>query len=190
MYFPFLQDNEVQHMTFELRTAASTPSLTTEIREAVRSVDKDLPVLEVRTQSQQIDATLANERVFATLTTGFGVLALILASIGIYGVMAYTVSRRTNEIGIRMALGARSSAVLTMILREALVLTLLGVVVGLAAAAGVTRLTTSMLYGLKPTDPITFAGAAMLLVIIALAAGFTPARRAAGVDPMQALRHE
>jgi predicted permease len=190
LYLPYLQDSDAAGMTFELKTAVSTPSITAGIREALRSVDKDLPMLEVRTQTQQIEATLSNERVFATLTTGFGLLALILASIGIYGIMAYTVSRRTNEIGIRMALGARSAAVLSMVLRETLLLALIGVVAGLAAAAALTRLTTSMLYGLKPSDPLTFGGAALLLMVIALAAGFMPAQRAARVDPMHALRHE
>ncbi len=190
VYLPFLQNNDAGAMTFELKTAASTASVISEAREALRAVDKDLPMLEVRTQTQQIEAILANERVFATLTSGFGILALILASIGIYGIMAYTVSRRTNEIGIRMALGARSTAVLSMVLRETLLLALIGVVAGLAAAAALTRLTASMLYGLQPTDPPTFGGAAVLLIVIALAAGFTPARRAARVDPMHALRHE
>jgi predicted permease len=190
VYFPYLQDKDESGMTFELKTSASAASIVPAIREAVRSVDPDLPLLEIRTQTQQINATLSNERVFATLSTGFGVLALILASIGIYGVMAYTVSRRTNEIGIRMALGARSGAVLGMILRETLLLVLVGVVGGLAAAYAVARLTASMLYGLKPTDPVTFAGAALLLILVALAAGFTPANRASRVDPMTALRHE
>jgi ABC-type antimicrobial peptide transport system permease subunit len=104
--------------------------------------------------------------------------------------MAYTVSRRTNEIGIRMALGARSTTVLSMILRETLLLALIGIVAGLAAAAALTRLASAMLYNLKPTDPLTFIAAALLLTIIALASGFHPARRAASVDPMHALRHE
>jgi predicted permease len=190
LYLPYLQDSDEGRMTFELKTASSTASIVTEIREAVRSIDKDLPLTEVRTQTQQIEATLTNERVFATLTTGFGILALILASIGIYGIMAYTVSRRTNEIGIRMALGARSAAVLSMVLRETLLLAFIGIAAGLASAAALTRLATTMLYGLKPIDPLTFGAAALLLIIIALAAGFTPAHRAARVDPMQALRHE
>jgi predicted permease len=190
IYFPYLQDSDAAQMTFELKTAASISSITAEIREAVRSVDKDLPLLDVRTQTQQIEAILSQERVFATLTSGFGVLALILASIGIYGIMAYTVSRRTHEIGIRMALGARSAAVLAMVVRETLLLALIGIVFGLAAAAALTRLAASMLYELKPTDPLTFGSAALLLLVIALAAGFTPAQRAASVDPMHALRHE
>jgi predicted permease len=190
IYLPYLQNYGITQMTFEIKTAASTPSIVAEIREAVRSIDPDLPLEEVRTQTQQIDATLSQERVFATLTTGFGVLALILASIGIYGIMAYTVSRRTNEIGIRMALGARSTAVLSMVLRETLLLALLGIAAGIAAAAALTRLAASMLYNLKPTDPLTFCSAALLLLVIALAAGFTPARRAATIDPIHALRHE
>ena len=190
MYVPYLQDDDASGMTFELKTAASTASIAAEIREAVRSIDKDLPILEVRTQTQQIEATLTNERVFATLTTGFGILALILASIGIYGIMSYTVSRRTNEIGIRMALGARSAAVLQMVLRETLLLALLGIAIGLAASAALTRLTATMLYDLKPTDPLTFIAAALLLTLIALASGLIPASRAAAVDPMTALRHE
>lgn len=190
LYLPYLQDTDAGGMTFELKTAASLSSMVPAIREALRSVDKDLPLLEVRTQTQQIEATLSQERVFATLTTGFGALALILASIGIYGVMAYTVSRRTNEIGIRMALGARSGAVLGMVLRETMLLASIGVVAGLAGAAALTRLAATMLFGLKPIDPLTFGGAAVLLIGIALAAGFTPAQRAARVDPMNALRHE
>ncbi len=190
MYVPYLQDDDASGMSFELKTAASTASIAAEIREAVRSIDKDLPILEVRTQTQQIEATLTNERVFATLTSGFGILALILASIGIYGIMSYTVSRRTNEIGIRMALGARSAAVLQMVLRETLLLALLGIAIGLAASAALTRLTATMLYDLKPTDPLTFIAAALLLTLIALASGLIPASRAAAVDPMTALRHE
>jgi predicted permease len=189
IYFAFPQ-NEKGRATFALKTAANSPSLLAEIREAVRSIDKDLPILEVRTQTQQIEATLTNERVFATLTSGFGILALILASIGIYGIMAYTVSRRTNEIGIRMALGARSITVLSMVLRETFLLALIGITVGLVASAALTRLAATMLYNLKPTDPLTFIAAALLLTIIALASGFLPARRASSVDPMHALRHE
>jgi predicted permease len=189
IYFSFLQGNKGR-VTFELKTAASTPSMAAEIREAVRSIDKDLPVQEIRTQTEQIEASLTTERVFATLTSGFGILALILASIGIYGIMAYTVSRRTNEIGIRMALGARSTQVLSMVIRETFLLAFIGILTGLAAAAALTRLAASMLYNLTPTDPLTFSAAALLLVIIALAAGFTPARRASRVDPMHALRHE
>jgi predicted permease len=190
LYLPYLQTDDARALTFELKTAASTESVVAEIREAVRSIDKDLPLLDVRTQTQQIDAILSEERVFATLTTGFGLVALILASIGIYGIMAYTVSRRTNEIGIRMALGAQSREVLAMVLGETSVLTCIGIALGLGGAFGVTRILKSMLFGLQPTDALTFTAAALILVLIALFAGLAPARRAASVDPMHALRHE
>ena len=130
------------------------------------------------------------EHIFANLTAGFGVLALILASIGIYGIMAYAVSRRTNEIGIRMALGAQPRLVLRMVLREASWLAAIGVFAGLCAALAMGRLIASMLYGLKSWDPATFAASAALLIGVAVAASWIPARRAAGMDPMRALRHE
>lgn len=127
---------------------------------------------------------------FADLTGAFGVLALVLACIGIYGITAYSVSQRTNEIGIRMALGAEPRRVLRMVLREASWLGVLGVVAGLAGALALGRVIGAMLYGLKPWDPATLAASALLLLAVALAAGWLPARRAAGVDPMRALRHE
>jgi ABC-type antimicrobial peptide transport system permease subunit len=139
---------------------------------------------------EQVKLTTANERIFAQLTSGFGVLALVLASIGIYGIMAYTVARRTSEIGIRMALGARQAQVLGMVLREVSWLALGGVALGVGAALGLTRLVASMLYGLKAWDPATLMGIAGLLMGIALLAGLGPARRAARIDPTRALRHE
>ena len=190
LYLPYAQAADIYGMTYEVKTAASTASMVAAIRKAVQSVDRELPVLEVRTQMQQIDATLSQERLFALLTSGFSLLALLLASIGIYGIMAYTVSRRTNEIGIRMALGAQASGVLAMILREAALLVCIGIACGLAATLAGTRLAASMLFGVTATDPMTFAGAAGFLFVIALVAGFIPARRAAKIDPMQALRHE
>jgi ABC-type antimicrobial peptide transport system permease subunit len=127
---------------------------------------------------------------FAAMTTGFGVLALALACVGIYGIMAYSVANRKNEIGIRMALGAQPGQVRGMILRESGWLAGAGVVVGVAAAMALTRLVKSMLYGVQPWDPVTMAGGALLLLAMALAASWIPARRAAGVQPMEALRHE
>jgi ABC-type antimicrobial peptide transport system permease subunit len=157
----------------------------------VESVDKDLPLIEVRTQQEQIDATLAPERSFSAVTTGFGILALLLASIGsIYGVMASAVARRVNEIGVRMALGARANQVLRMVLSEAMSLALTGIVAGFGAALLLTRFLNSMLFGLKPTDPLTLASAAFLLLTVAMLAGWAPARRASRIQPVQALRHE
>jgi predicted permease len=190
LYLPYAQGDDAEGMTFEVKTAASVESISAELRQAIRAIDPDLPLLDVRTQTQQIEATLSQERVFATLTGGFGVIALILAAVGIYGVMAYSVERRTNEIGIRMALGARAQAVLSMVLREAFGLAITGIGIGMAGALGVTRFLASLLYGLKPADPLTLGSAALLLLLIALLAGFRPAFRASRVDPMQALRHE
>jgi predicted permease len=190
-YLPYRQQPEgEQEMTFAISTTRDKASIMAALRDAVASVDKDLPLLDIRTQNEQIAETTKEERIFASLTSGFGVLALILASIGIYGIMAYTVARRTNEIGIRMALGAQSGRVMRMVLREASWLAAIGVIAGLAIAVAMGRLVASMLYGLKSYDPLTLSGAALFLVIIALAASWIPARRAASVDPIKALRHE
>jgi ABC-type antimicrobial peptide transport system permease subunit len=177
-------------MTFEIKTAASEGSIAGAVRTAVGGIDKDLPVFDIRTQTQQIDATLSREKVFAALTAGFGVLALLLACVGIYGVMAYAVARRTSEIGLRMALGAHSRQVLTMILRETSWLSGIGVVLGVLIATGVTRFIQSMLFGLKPYDPLTMGEAVLVMSTVALLAGWLPARRASRLDPMTALRHE
>ena len=147
-------------------------------------------MLDVRTEDQQIAATLQQPRIFASLTAGFGMLALVLACIGIYGVMTWSVSQRTSEIGIRMALGAQPKRVLGMVLREASWMVAIGVAAGAGGALALGRLIASMLYGVKASDPVTLTASALLLLSVALAAGWIPARRAAGVDPMKALRHE
>ncbi|MGH9648043.1 MAG: FtsX-like permease family protein, partial [Bryobacteraceae bacterium] len=189
-YRAYKQTNDLGNMTFELKTAGSETGVVNAVREAVRLVDKDLPVFDIRTQVEQIDATLSHERVFAVLTAGFGLLAGILACVGLYGVMAYTVARRTNEIGLRMALGAHRRQVLMMILRETALLTGIGVLIGVAAAAGLTRLVENMLYGLKPADPATLGAAVAMMGALALFAGWWPARKASRLDPMMALRHD
>jgi predicted permease len=190
-YVLYTQQNDVQgSMTFEVRTKGEPRDLVGPIRSAVESVDKDLPLIEVRSQQEQIDATLAPERSFATVTSGFGVLALVLACIGVYGVMAAGVSRRVNEIGIRMALGARADQVRRMVLGEAIGLALVGIAGGLGGALLLTRLLSSFLFGLKPTDSVTLAGAGSLLLTVAILASWGPARRAARIQPAQALRHE
>jgi ABC-type antimicrobial peptide transport system permease subunit len=169
-----------------LKPEAIVPSL----RAVVQSIDRDLPLMDVRTQRQQIDATIVQQRVFASLTAAFGILALALACVGIYGIMAYAVSQRTNEIGIRLALGAERSQVQGMVLKEAGWLAAAGVVVGVAVALGLGQLIKSMLYGLHPSDPVSLVGAAVLLLGVALLAGWVPAMRASRVEPMEALRHE
>jgi ABC-type antimicrobial peptide transport system permease subunit len=177
-------------MTFEISASMEPSALVPVLRDAVTKVDKDLPLLNIRTQNAQISDRTRQERIFASLTIGFGLLALILACIGIYGIMAYNVSRRTNEIGICLALGAEPGRVLRMVLGSAWRLTIAGVLAGLAGALGTGRLIASMLYGLKPYDPSTLLGAALLLMFVAIAASWIPARRAARTDPMRALRNE
>ena len=184
------QAQEVGSFTFEVRTAASVSAILPLIREAVRAVDKDLPVFDVRTQLQQIDSTMSRERLFMALTSAFGVLALILASVGIYGTLAQNVSRRTAEIGIRVALGAARADVLAMVLREASLLAVIGVIVGVAVAVGLGRYVEATLFGVTPIDPIAIGGAVTAMLIVALMASWLPARRASRLDPMVALRHE
>ena len=190
-YAPYWQNsNGIEQGTFALATSLDAKTLAPTLRQVVQSVDRNLPLLDMRTQDEQIAASMRPERIFASLTAAFGVLALILACIGIYSIMAWMVSRRTNEIGIRMALGARSQQVQGMVLREAAWMTLLGVAVGVAGALALGRVVSSLLYGLKSWDPMTFATSALLLILVALGASWIPARRAAGVDPIRALRHE
>lgn len=190
-YFPYWQEKDgVGEATFAVKTRMDRRTVVDAVRNTIASVDDNLPILGIRTQDEQISASTQQEHIFADLTAAFGGLALVLASIGIYGVLAYSVSRRTNEIGIRMALGANGKQVLGMVLREALWVTAIGVTAGLGCAVALGRVIGSLLYGLKPWDPVTLAGATALLVIVALGASWVPARRAAGVEPIQALRHE
>jgi len=186
----YRQQKEVGAITFLVRTQLKPGALMSAFRDVVQKQDRDLPIINIRAQQEQIDATTQQERMFAALTTGFGVLALALACVGIYGIMAYSVANRTNEIGIRLALGARPGQVQGMILRESGWLAGAGVVVGVAAALALARLVKSMLYGVQPWDPVTLAAGAFLLLAVALAASWIPACRAAGVQPMDALRHE
>ena len=189
-YVPYRQQSGSESMVFEVHTRLTSAAIVPSLRSAVATIDKDLPLLDIRTQNEQIDDTTRQERIFASLTGGFGILALVLACIGIYGIMAYTVARRTNEIGIRMALGAQANRVLRMILSEASWMAIVGIIIGLASAVAMGRLITSMLFGLKPYDPVTLVGASLLLVLIAVAASWLPAWRAAHIDPIKALRHE
>ena len=188
-YIPYLQDN-VGQMNFAVRTAGDAAAMAASIRDAVREVDSNLPLFDVKTQTQQATESLMQERLFATLSSFLGVLAMLLACVGLYGVMSYGVTRRTNEIGIRMALGATSPRVLSMVMRETIFVVGIGVAIGLGTAVAVTRLIAAMLYGLAPTDPVTIAGAVVLMVAVAALAGYIPARRASRVDPMIALRYE
>ncbi len=179
--------------TFEVRTASDPGSYVGAIRQAVHDVDSNLPLNAIKTQIEQADETLVMERLFAKLLTLFGLLAQLLAAIGLYGVLAYSVSQRTHEIGIRMALGANRGTVLKMILQQGMTLTLIGVAVGLGGAYVLTSYLgslTSMLFKVQPRDPLTFGVTAALLTVVALIACLVPARRATRVDPLVALRYE
>lgn len=190
-YVPYVQQvNGPGRMMIELRTIADPGSVLVETRAALESLDRDLPMIDVRTMKEQVGSTLANERALAQLAGGFSILALMLASIGIYGIMAYAVNTRTMEIGLRIALGAQPKQVLSRVLREAFWLTSAGIVLGLVAALWLTRIIRVMLYGIGSTDTLTVASTALLLISVALVAAFAPARRAAKIDPIRTLRHD
>jgi len=189
-FMPYVQLPEVGGMTYAIRTQLEPAQLIPALRGVVQQADPDLPIIDIRTQREQIDANMQMERAFATLTTGFGLLALALACVGIYGIMAYSVANRRNEIGLRLALGAQPGQVRGMVLRESTWLAAAGIVAGVAAALALTRLVKTMLYGIQPYDPITMIGGMFILLAVALAASWIPARRAARVQPMEALRHE
>ena len=189
-FVSYVQQKGVGGMTYAIRTKLPVAGLVPALRKVVQGADRDLPIIDIRTQQEQIDANMQMERMFAALTSGFGVLALVLACVGIYGIMAYSVANRRNEIGIRLALGAQPGQVRGMILRESTWLAIAGIAVGAGAALGLTRLIKTMLYGIQPYDPLTMASGVLILLAVALAASWIPARRAAGVQPMEALRHE
>lgn len=189
-FLPYVQQVRVGAMTYALRTLVTPDAIVPALRRAAHAIDPALPLIDVHTENQQIDADLQQERLFVVLTSGFGLLALTLAAVGIYGIMAYSVASRRNEIGIRLALGAQPRQVRGMILRESTWLAAAGIVVGMATAFALTRLVTSMLYGIHADDPLTLSMGVALLMMVALAATWIPARRAAGVQPMDALRHE
>jgi predicted permease len=197
VYIPWRQDlHSVSGATVELRTAGDPADVVAAVRQAVREVDENLPLRNVLTQVEQVDRTLRMERLFAKLLTLFGLLAQLLAALGLYGVLAYSVSERTREIGIRIALGAQTTEVLRMILRQGMALAALGIVFGLGGAYALTKYLESrmnlsqMLYGVEVSDPLTYVVIVVLLTVVALIANYIPARRAAKVDPMVALRNE
>jgi len=180
----------VQGSMLQLRTDGDPADYATVIQRLVREMDPQLQVVELRTMKEVVDDSLVQERFIAQIASAFSLFALLLACIGLYGVMSYAVTRRTNEIGIRMALGATVRDVVQLVMREVLLLVGLGVGIGLAAALAMMRLASTMLFGLKPTDPLTLTLATLLMVSIAALAGYLPARRAARVDPLAALRRE
>ncbi|HWS54925.1 MAG TPA: ABC transporter permease [Pyrinomonadaceae bacterium] len=189
LFFPYA-GRRVDGMTLVARSAGDPAELTAAVRREVRAVDPNQPVYNVRTMEEVIDLSISNRRLNMTLLSVFAGLATLLAVVGIYSVMSYLVTQHTREIGIRMALGARPSNILRLVLGQGLTLTLAGVGLGLLAAFGLTRLMSSLLYGVAGTDPLTYAAVSALLVVVALAACYVPARRATKVDPLVALRYE
>jgi len=188
-YYPYTQ--RVQYLNdFEVRYTGKPDAIISEVRQAIGQVDRSLPVAYQGTMVEQVNRSIAGQALIARLSTFFGLLAAFLACIGIYGLMSYAVMRRTNEIGIRMALGAETSGVLWMVMRESLILVAAGVGIGIPAALAAARLVSSVLYGLKASDPVTIASSALVMIAVAALAGYLPARRAAKVDPMVALRYE
>jgi predicted permease len=189
MYVPYLQ-TRLGSAVFAIRTAGAPAAVTGAIREAVRQIDANLPVMDVSTQIEQVERRFLQEKVFAQAYSLFGGIALLLASIGLFGLMSYNVARRTNEIGIRMALGAQRQDVLRLVMRESMMLVAIGVVLGLALAYYGGRFVTTLLFGLAPRDLLTMALAMLVMVLVSALAGYIPARRASRVDPMVALRYE
>ena len=189
-YFPYLAVSNVRGMTVYVRTQADPRQFKDALGERMRQFDPHVPVVDLQTVNEQIEFSLRTERLVAGLSAVFGGVAMLLAVIGLYGVMAYTVLRRTREIGIRIALGALRSNVIAMIMREALSLIGAGLAAGIALGLALAGLIGSQLYGLSPRDPFTFVGSAIILTLASSLASFLPALRASSVDPTTALRQE
>jgi predicted permease len=189
MYVPILQAR-LANTVVHVRTGGDPAGALGAIREAMRQIDPNLPLTNVSTQVEQVEKRLQPERVFAQAYAMFGALALLLASIGLFGLMSYSVARRTNEIGIRMALGAQRRDVLRLVMGESMTLVVIGVGLGLAAAFAASRLDVTLVFGLAATDAATMLTAMTALIAVSALAGYLPARRAARVDPLVALHYE
>jgi predicted permease len=187
VYLPFTQ-GAPQSAMVAIRTEGDPLQFTRAVREQVRALDRDEPIADARTMNDLVEAEVGQRRLLMILLESFAGVALLLALIGIYGVISYSVSERTQEVGIRRALGAQESHILLLVIRQGFGLVLAGIVLGLGGAIALTRLVNALLFGVDATDPATFAGVALLFLLIGLAASYIPARRAARIDPMAALR--
>jgi ABC-type antimicrobial peptide transport system permease subunit len=190
VFQPYRQVSFVLGMNAYVRTAGNPNPIFESIRRTVRSIDPNLHVTDLGTVEKQVDLSLMTERLVASLSAAFALLATLLAGIGLYGVMAYMVIWRTREIGIRIALGAFTQDVIWLVMREVLILFAVGMAIGLPTARALSRFVEAQLYGLTPSDPVTILAAAAGIALVALTAGYLPARRATRVDPMRALRGE
>jgi predicted permease len=190
VFVPFMESDFPASVSFYVRTTMDSSVMSAELRRKIAGLDPNMPVYQMRTLENQLDETLGTERLIATLSAAFGALATLLAALGLYGVMAFAVARRTREIGLRMALGAQRGVVVWMVMREALTLVAIGLAIGVPAAYGLSRLVASQLYSVKPTDLGAAATALAILSLVAAAAGLLPARRASAIDPIRALRYE
>jgi ABC-type antimicrobial peptide transport system permease subunit len=189
-FFPYTQWTKPERLTFYVRTAGDTGGLAASIRQVLRTADPNVPMDDLKPVEVRIRESIYTDRLIAMLSVAFGLLATLLAAIGLYGVIAHAVTRRTAEIGVRMALGARPSVVLRMIVLEAGRMAGAGIAIGLVAAFGVSRYVESQLYGMKAADPAVFACAAALLAVVALAAALAPGWRASKIEPVAALKYE
>jgi ABC-type antimicrobial peptide transport system permease subunit len=189
VFYPLFQ-KQVHSFELVLRTAADPNGVASEVRGALKDISSRLPILEQQTLNDQIEDSLQQQRMITSLCSMFGLLALLLASIGIYGTLAYAVAGRTAEIGTRMALGAQKVHVISLVLCDLVHIIVAGLLLGVAVAFGATRWIESFLFGVRPLDPLAFSASALLITGIALFAGYLPARRAAKIDPIRALRHE
>jgi ABC-type antimicrobial peptide transport system permease subunit len=190
VFAPILQHENPDQATIYVRTALTPASIATAIRRQMQRLDANVPVNDMKSMEVQVSESMFVERLVATLSAFFGLLATLLAAIGLYGVMAYSVARRTREIGIRVALGAERSTVLSLVMREVAIMAAIGIGVGLPTAIALSRFVRSQLFGLEATDPLTLAIATFIMLAVALTAGYIPAERAARVDPIVALRYE
>jgi ABC-type antimicrobial peptide transport system permease subunit len=175
---------------FYVRTLTPSASTYNLIRNEVKQLDAAMPVYEMKTVEAQLDETLLTDRLIAMLSAGFGLLATLLASVGLYGVMAFVVARRKKELGIRLALGAQTGSVIWLVMSEVLLLLAIGLAVGIPSAMALGRFVSAQLYGIQPRDPVIAGSTVLLLTIVSVAAGLIPAHRASRIDPIMALRHE